>query len=129
MNSLPKGTQLGPRVQLPKGPKGKRNKFGARKVRTQQGTFDSQAEYSHYIKLGARQKTGQITDLQRQVRFDLRAKNGTLVGFVKVDFTYVEDGENVACEVKGYYKNDRAYALRAKLFKDNYPNWKRIEVT
>ena len=46
-------------------------KFGNKKVVTDEGTFDSKKEYNTWCELKLMEKAGEITDLQRQVKFVL----------------------------------------------------------
>ena len=115
---------------LPKGG----NKFGARKV-TDPHTgevFDSQKEYQQWRVLRLLEMAGKITDLQRQVKFELIPsqreestevyKAGPQKGLPKpgaviekpctyiADFVYMQDGEKVVEDTKGY-KKGAAYDL------------------
>jgi hypothetical protein len=55
-----------------KAPQGaKRSKFGNVKVQAGGHSWDSKKEYEHWLSLQARAKAGEITDLDRQVRFEL----------------------------------------------------------
>lgn len=49
----------------------KPNKYHAKKVRTLYGLFDSQHEADEYAKLVMRQKAGEISNLRRQVRYEI----------------------------------------------------------
>lgn len=117
------------------------NKFGARKV-TDPNTgevFDSQKEYQQWRVLRILESTGKITDLQRQVKFELIPsqreestevyKAGPQKGLLKpgaviekpctyiADFAYMQDGEKVVEDVKGYKKGAayEVFSLKRKL--------------
>lgn len=49
----------------------RRNKFHAVKITTPDGVFDSKKEYKRWQELLLLQKAGEITDLRRQVEFEL----------------------------------------------------------
>lgn len=117
------------------------NKFGARKV-TDPHTgevFDSQKEYQQWRVLRILEQEGKITDLQRQVKFELIPsqrkesaevyKAGPQKGLPKpgaviekpctyiADFVYMQDGKRVVEDTKGC-KQGAAYevfALKRKL--------------
>lgn len=48
-----------------------KNKYGNKKVTTPDGTFDSKGELSRWIFLKDAERRGEITGLQRQVKFSL----------------------------------------------------------
>lgn len=62
--------------------------------------FDSAAECRYGEHLYAREANGEICDLQYQVPVRLEV-NGVKVAGLRVDFSYVEDGELIWCEFKG----------------------------
>ena len=102
-----------------------RNKYGANKVTATTGeTFDSQKEYHRWCELKLLERAGKISDLQRQVKYELlpaiyeyyerysektgkRLKDGQRlieheVSYV-ADFVYKdEQGKTVVEDVKGY---------------------------
>jgi len=69
-------------------------------------TFDSKKEGAHYLALKARAAAGEITDLQRQVRFQLCCPTlhgvSAVVAEYVADFTYREQGRRVVVDVKGH---------------------------
>jgi hypothetical protein len=105
---------------------GKPHKYRARRTIIDGIAFDSRREADTYVKLKALEQAGELTDLERQVRYDLHGKNGTKISFVKVDFAFKENGRPVVLEVKGV--RTRAYVLRKKLFQDEYPEHEYREV-
>lgn len=102
--------------------KRKSNKYHSRKVTVDGVTYDSIKEYRRYCELKLLEKAGQITDLQRQVPFELipsqyetferygkkgqRLKDGKRCVEQAIlyiaDFVYTENGETVVEDVKGY---------------------------
>lgn len=110
----------------------RKSKYGSKKI-TQDGmTFDSLKEYRRFCELRLLERAGQITNLQRQVKFELipkqceesnevfkRGKNKGLpkpgntletAVFYVADFVYTQDGIQVVEDVKGY-KGGGAYAM------------------
>jgi len=79
--------------------KRKANKYGAKKTYSDMigRHFDSAGECSCAETLWLRQKAGDISDLKFQPKVDL-------LGFVRMrpDFRYVEDGETIWHEFKGF---------------------------
>jgi len=85
--------------------KGKKNKYGARKVTTSEGIFDSQGEHAYWCDLKLLQKAGKIEKLERQVRFDF-VINGVKIGHYTCDFLFYDKEQ--ACtrvlDFKGAYR-------------------------
>ena len=109
------------------------NKFNAKKFTTPDGIeHDSRKEAVRWNQLNAMLKIGEITELRRQVRYQLLApqyeeverfgKKGQPLKPSKrlvergvdyiADFVYKKDGETVVEDVKGY-KKGAAYAVFA----------------
>lgn len=112
-------------------------KYFSKKIRNEHGEFDSKAEFERYLYLKHQEDIGVISDLQRQVKFEIIPK---LVKKVKVvlktktkevdkieekaahytaDFCYTDyNGQYIIEELKGgYTKNLADYVLRRKLIK------------
>ena len=109
------------------------NKFNAKKIQTADGEIhDSRKEANRWEELLLLQKAGELSDLRRQVKFQLLApqyeevkrfsKKGQPlkpsrrilergVDYI-ADFVYKKDGEVVVEDVKGY-KKGAAYAVFA----------------
>lgn len=113
-----------------------RNKFGARKIRNAWGEFDSKAEWMRYVELLDMQRRGVISNLQRQVRYEIipaitYEKTIVLKTKTKVvervdekpahytcDFQYIEDGVLVIEDAKSdATRREKDYILRRKLMK------------
>lgn len=79
-------------------------------------TFDSKAEATRYSHLKLRERIGEITDLELQVRFPL-VVNGTKVTTYVADFRYREaaTGAVIVEDVKGV--RTPVYRLKKKLMK------------
>lgn len=96
---------------------GRMNKYGAKKVVAGGDTFDSRKEFYRWSDLKLLEKVGKIKDLKRQVKYVLipaqRDKAGKLiereVSYI-ADFEYIENGEKVVEDTKGY-KRGAAYQL------------------
>lgn len=83
-------------------PPGRRkNKYGNKKLVTADGKFDSKREWERWCLLKVRQKAGEISGLRRQVWIKL-AINGVRICFFVADHVYVEDGQRVVEDVKGF---------------------------
>lgn len=88
-------------------PKQRRHQKYRNKVTdTPDGRFDSEAEYRHWCHLKIRLRLGEITELQRQVVFELapavviQGRKRPPIRYVS-DMTYRENGETVVADVKG----------------------------
>lgn len=97
-----------------------KNKYYNRKVKINGIQFDSVKEAKRYTELQLLQRAGVISDLQRQVSFELipaQYIDGKLVerkATYIADFVYLEGGEKIVEDVKGGVKTD-VYKLKKKL--------------
>lgn len=108
----------------------KRSKYHSRKVTRDGMTFDSIKEYRRYCELTLLEKAGKITDLKRQVEFELIPAQrepdtiGKRGGIKKgktieqkcsyiADFVYVENGIPIVEDTKGFRTPD--YIIKRKL--------------
>lgn len=113
----------------------KQSKYGSQKVTVDGITFDSRKEYKRFCELSLLERAGEVTDLQRQVKFVLipaqyeeyeryspktgkRLKNGRRV--VEHECSYIADfvyknkaGETVVEDTKGFRTTD--YIIKRKL--------------
>lgn len=112
-----------------------RSKYHSRKVTVDGITFDSQKEYRRFRELCLLEKAGRITDLQRQVKFVLipaqyepdtigkrgGKKRGKLIerecSYV-ADFVYIQDGNQVVEDTKGYKTTE--YIIKRKMMLHKY---------
>ena len=93
------------------------NKYGATKVVIGGEVFDSKKEFYRWSDLKLLERAGKISDLKRQVKYVLipaqRDKAGKLVerevSYI-ADFVYMQDGEKIVEDTKGY-KRGAAYQL------------------
>jgi hypothetical protein len=92
-----------------------RNKYGARKVTAPDGqVFDSQKEYNRWCNLRLLERAGKITDLKRQIPYELIPKqDGERACTYVADFVYYEDGNLVVEDCKGFCTE--AYRIKRKL--------------
>ena len=97
----------------------KLGKYKNRKLTIDGEVFDSQKEARRYRDLALLQRTGQISDLKRQVRYELiptQRIGGKVVEKSCVyiaDFVYTENGETVVEDTKGFRTKD--YIIKRKL--------------
>ena len=109
-------------------------RFKPKKVENEYGVFDSKSEYERYLLLLDMERNGLITDLKRQVTYELLPQQTKVVrkqlktkikDVIKIverpmtytcDFTYYKDGEYVAEEFKGSkYCIDEGVRIKKKL--------------
>lgn len=95
------------------------SKYHARKTVVDGITFDSRREASRYEVLKGMESRGEIKDLRLQVRYELIPKHGkNRAVFYIADFVYVQDGEEVVEDCKGY--RTEIYKLKKKIFEWRY---------
>lgn len=113
-----------------------KNKFGARKLKNAWGEWDSKAEFLRYAELLDMQRRGIISDLHRQVRYEIipaitYEKTIVLKTKTKVvervdekpahytcDFQYMQDGVLVIEDAKSdATRREKDYVMRRKLMK------------
>jgi hypothetical protein len=105
-------------------------KYGNRKITRDGMTFDSLKEYRRWCELALLERAGQITELQRQVKFVLipaqyepdtigkrgAVKRGKLlereVSYL-ADFVYYENGKRIVEDSKGFRTKD--FIIKRKL--------------
>ena len=106
------------------------SKYHSRKVVVNGDTFDSRKEYRRFCELSLLQRAGAITDLKRQVEFELipaqrepdtvgvrggvkKGKTIELAVKYVADFVYKENGKTVVEDTKGFKTKD--YIIKRKL--------------
>ena len=93
------------------------NKYGAKKIKDPATgfVFDSKAEFTRWCELRILERAGKISDLQRQVKYELIPKQkGERACTYLADFVYKDsDGNTVVEDTKGV-KTD-AYRIKRKL--------------
>ena len=76
--------------------------------------FDSQKEYNRWCNLRLLERAGRISDLKRQVSYELIPKqNGERACSYVADFVYHEDGKTVVEDCKGF--RTEGYKIKRKL--------------
>lgn len=100
-----------------------KSKYSARKTVVDGIKFDSAKEARRYSELKLLERAGEISDLQRQVKFTLIPKSeDERPVFYIADFVYEEkDGKRIVEDVKGYRTKD--YIIKRKLFKFKNPGY------
>ena len=94
-------------------------KYKSQKVTVNGITFDSKKEYNRWCELALLQKAGQVTDLQRQVKYELipsqriDGKVAERACTYVADFVYRENGKTVVEDTKGFKTKD--YIIKRKL--------------
>lgn len=97
------------------------SKYHAKKVTVNGETFDSKKEYNRWCELCLLQRAGKISDLKRQVKFELlpNQRDPETKKVVErscdyvADFTYHKDGKFVVEDAKGFAT--REYIVKRKL--------------
>lgn len=91
------------------------SKYGNIKTTTSDGiTHDSIREANRWCELKLLERAGKISDLQRQVKFELLPKqDGERAVYYIADFVYVENGREVVEDAKG--KRTKEYILKRKM--------------
>lgn len=106
------------------------NKYRNTKIKTEVGIFDSKKEYSRFNELVLLQRAGVISDLRRQVRFELVPKSNTeRAAYYVADFTYKKaDGKMICEDVKSEMTRKLPlYILKRKLMKWRNPDYIFLE--
>lgn len=107
--SLGLGEQNNCKVTMDK----RRSKYNAQRTEVDGIQFDSKKEAARWEQLQLMLRSGEISDLRRQVAFGLTV-NGELVGTYKADFTYRDKaGKRVVEDVKGVHTD--VYLLKRRL--------------
>ena len=92
------------------------NKYGAKKI-TDPATgdvFDSKKEFIRWCELRILERSGIISDLKRQVKYELIPKqDGERVCTYIADFVYHQDGKLVVEDCKGFRTD--SYKIKRKL--------------
>jgi len=112
-----------------------RSKYRSRKITRDGMTFDSVKEYKHWRELLLLERAGEITDLKRQVPFELipaqyeyferygktgkRLKDGKRCIEKSVvynaDFVYTKDGKTIVEDTKSPATKTKDYILKRKM--------------
>lgn len=96
-----------------------RSKYNSRKVVVDGIEFDSKKEAKRFRELCLLEKAGKITELERQVKFELipsQRIDGKVVERActyVADFVYKQDGRQIVEDTKGFKTKD--YIIKRKL--------------
>lgn len=82
--------------------------------------FASETEAERYLELRAREKNGEILDLDYQVGYELHRLDGKRATTYYLDFQYREKGKLVVEDRKGGIRTE-AYKIKRSLFEGEYP--------
>lgn len=104
------------------------SKYNNKKITLDGKTFDSKKEAERYKVLKMLENANIISNLSRQVPFELipKQKDERAVKYI-ADFMYVETktGKIIVEDVKGYRTD--VYKIKRKLFKLRYPEYEFLE--
>jgi hypothetical protein len=95
------------------------SKYKSRKYSINGTVFDSKKEANRWFELVLLQKAGQVTDLKRQVKYELipsQKVNGKVAErscTYVADFVYKQNGKTVVEDTKGFKTKD--YIIKRKL--------------
>ena len=95
------------------------SKFKAKKIKVDDMVFDSKREYQRYLYLVDLENQGKISNLQRQVKFEIlpKQKRERAVYYI-ADFVFVDSGVLVVEDVKSKItKKQPEYVIKRKLLK------------
>ena len=103
-----------------------KNKYNAQKTTVDGVTFDSKKESARFYELKLLQDRKEITDLQRQVKFQIvpKAGNNKRARYYVADFTYKEYGKQIIEDVKSdATRKNAVYSLKKALVLWLYPEY------
>ena len=108
-----------------------RNKYHAKKVTSDGIMFDSRKEYRRWCTLHTAEHFGAITNLRRQVVFELQpgyvnnqGKKIRPITYI-ADFCYEQEGKKIVEDTKGF--KTKEYQIKRKLFEYKYPAYTLVE--
>lgn len=108
-----------------------KSKYGAQKTVVNGVKYDSKKESKRGQELEYLEKIGKISNLQRQVKFELQPAFTNNAGekiraiTYVADFVYEDDGQKIVEDSKGF--RTKEYVLKKKMFLFKYPEYKFIE--
>lgn len=104
------------------------NKYGAKKTIFKDRKYDSKLEAGVAQEIDLLEKAGEVIKTEPQKTFPLFGQNGKQICSHRVDFLLTfKDGHQEAWEAKGIAFP--IWALKRKLFEDNYPEITYIVIT
>lgn len=96
-----------------------KSKYRSRKITVDGEVFDSKKEYKRFVELTLLERAGKITNLRRQVKYELLPSqriDGKVVErpvSYYADFAYDQDGKTIVEDTKGVRTTD--YILKRKM--------------
>lgn len=100
----------------------KKNKYGNTKVIINDITFDSVKEAKRWGVLKLMERAGEISELQRQVRFPLKTEKSAHITTYIADFVYItKEGRRVVEDVKSpITRQNSVYLIKKKWLKADF---------
>ena len=109
----------------------KKNKYHASRVEMDGVVYDSKKEAKRAAVLQQQAKYGIITNLERQVTFELQpgytnnqGKKIRPINYI-ADFVYEQEGKKIVEDTKGW--RTKEYSIKKKLFEYKYPEYTFVE--
>ena len=104
-------------------------KYHNKKIKTEDGTFDSKYEYEEWCRLKLLERSGAIRNLIRQVPYILIPTIRTSAGTLKqisyyADFVYEENGIVCIVDTKGYETTE--FKIKKRLLINQYVTEQRV---
>ena len=104
-------------------------KYHNKKIKTEDGTFDSKYEYEEWCRLKLLERGGVIRNLMRQVPYVLIPTIRTTAGTLKqityyADFVYEENGIVCMVDTKGY--ETEVFKIKKRLLINQYVTEQRV---
>ena len=104
-------------------------KYHNKKIKTEDGTFDSKYEYEEWCRLKLLERGGAIRNLMRQVPYILIPTIRTSAGTLKqisyyADFVYEENGIVCMVDTKGYETTE--FKIKKRLLINQYVTEQRV---
>lgn len=110
---------------------GKTSKYHAKKVKLDGMVYDSKKEAKRAAVLEQQERYGLITNLQKQVTFELQpgytnnqGKKIRPITYI-ADFVYNKDGKTIIEDTKGFRTD--TYKVKKKIFEYKYPEYTFVE--
>lgn len=104
-------------------------KYHNKKIKTEDGTFDSKYEYEEWCRLKLLERSGAIHNLMRQIPYVLIPTIRTSAGTLKqisyyADFVYEENGIVCMVDTKGY--ETEIFKIKKRLLINQYVTEQRV---
>ena len=102
----------------------RKGKYNNKIVYKKDGKFDSQKEYTFWLKLKRQEEMGLIRNLDRQVPFLLieKSKFGREIKYI-ADFVYVDNKTNevIVADLKSNFtEKNQVFRIKARIFAEKY---------